>query len=41
MLKKTLKLKLAISVFFIGKLLPIFDLKNMISTYIKDFSWNK
>jgi hypothetical protein len=29
------------SVSFNGKVLPNFDLKNMISTYTKDFSWGK
>jgi hypothetical protein len=29
------------SVFFTGELLPNFDLKNMISIYTKDFSWEK
>jgi hypothetical protein len=27
------------SVSLTGELLPIFDLKNMISTHTKDFSW--
>jgi len=27
--------------FFTGKLLPNFDLKNMISIYTKDFAWEK
>jgi hypothetical protein len=29
------------SVCLLGKLLPNFDLKNMILTYSKDFSWGK
>jgi len=29
------------SVFFLGKILPNFDLKNRISAYTKDFSWKK
>jgi hypothetical protein len=29
------------SISFIGEFLPNFDLKNMISTYTKDFSWKK
>jgi hypothetical protein len=28
-------------VFFLGELLPNFDLKNMISIFTKDFSWEK
>ncbi len=32
-------LPLVYSDYFTGEFLPKFDLKNMISTYAKDFSW--
>jgi hypothetical protein len=34
-------LPLVHSDYFTGEFLPKFDLKNMISTYAKDFSWKK